>query len=339
MQPTTHQLPAPINGLAWNAEGENSSLAAISGAGSLHLIRPGLLTPHAVPISPGQALLGLIATPHGFATSNEAGEVHLTTTGGEPALLAQTKYAFLEHLAYHPKTQKIYAATGKTLSAISLTGTQEKLSHTLPSTIAGLAMSPIGPRLAASHYGGANIFALDAPKTAPRLLPWKGSHLALTYSPDGKWLISAMQEQAIHLWRLSDGMDLQMRGYPGKISQFSWNHTGQLLATNGGSGVPLWSFADKLKGPAGTQAQVIAESSNPELLVTAVAMHPTGQFCATGYADGLVLLANIADNRSVLLHEPTESPATHLAWSPTGMHLAAAHATGRLTVTDFTTLA
>jgi WD40 repeat protein len=338
---SSHQLNAPVNGLAWSPTGdETSTLAAACGDGTLHLIRPGMLAPLAVPVSQN-ALLGLIATPHGFATAAENGDIHLTTDGGEPALLHASKYAFLEHLAYSPKTKQVLAATGRKITAVNaVNGKAEVLPHQLPSTIAGLAVSPIGPRVAASHYGGATVLALDNPKNPPRTLPWKGSKLALTYAPDGKWLISAMQENAIHLWRLADGMDLQMRGYPGKIDQFSWSHDGTQLATNGGSGVPLWSFADKLKGPAGTQAKVLADSSAPGILVTAVAMHPKGPFCAIGYTDGLTLLANLADDKAILLHAPATHGAaiSQLAWSPTGLHLAAATPTGHLTLTDFTQL-
>jgi WD40 repeat protein len=146
-----------------------------------------------------------------------------------------------------------------------------------------------------------------------------------------------MQEQAIHLWRLSDSLDLQMRGYPSKITQFSWDHTQTLLATNGGGGVPLWDFST-FKGPAGTQARVLADSGAQATLVSALAMHPKGPFCAIGYSDGLYLLTQTAEDRAVLLHEPNNSAATQAAWTPDGLHLATAHANGNLTLTDFSAL-
>lgn len=328
---TTHNLEA-INALAWH----ESTLAAACGDGTLHLTRPGLEKTHAVQVSTSP-LLALITVPEGFATASESGDIHLTTPQGETRLLASTKYMFLEHLAWFPKKNQILAATGKTITVINPDGSTTKLPHTLPSTISGLALSPIGPRVAASHYGGSTILPLDNIKNDPRLLPWKGSHLGLTYSPDGKWLISAMQEQAIHLWRLSDGLDLQMRGYPSKITQFSWTHTGTVLATNGGGGVPLWDFSTP-KGPAGTQARVLADSGTQETLVSAVAMHPKGPFCAIGYTDGLTLLTQTVEDRAVLLHHPNNQATTHLAWHPTGTYLATANAAGTLTLTDFAAL-
>lgn len=335
---STFTLPAPLNGLAWHED----TLAAIGGDGSLHLLRPDMEAPLSLAIAPQSALLGLVPTPHGFVTAADNGDLHLTTPQGETTLLHSTGHMFLEHIAYCPRTKQILAATGKKLTAVKLTTAEATLlPQTLPSTIAGLAVSPLGARVAASHYGGATILATDSPKNPPRTLPWKGSHLALTYSPCGKWLISAMQENAIHLWRLSDGMDLQMRGYPAKISQFSWSPSGLELATNGGFGVPLWNFSNKEKGPAGQQARVIADSGAQETTVSAVAMHPKGPFCAVGYADGLALLTNTDQDRAVLIQEPPapQHPLTHLAWSPTGLHLATTTAAGTLTLVNFTKLA
>lgn len=328
----TFPLHAPINGLVWH----ENTLAAITGDGHLYLARPGMEKPASIQVTDAP-LLALITTPEGFVTASETGDLHLITIEGESRLLASTKYMFLENIAWFPKKRQILAATGKKVTVVEADGTISTLPHQLPSTIAGMAISPIGPRLAVSHYGGATILALDNPKNPPRPLIWKGSHLALTYSPDGKWLISSMQEQAIHLWRLSDSLDLQMRGYPSKITQFSWDNTQTILATNGGGGVPLWDFST-FKGPAGTQARVLADSGTQTTLVTAVAMHPKGPFCAIGYSDGLTLLTQTVEDRAILLHEPNNQPTTHAAWSPTGMHLATANASGALTLTDFATL-
>ncbi|NBV54630.1 MAG: WD40 repeat domain-containing protein, partial [Proteobacteria bacterium] len=245
--------------------------------------------------------------------------------------LTTLPHKFPEHLAYHAKTNLLIWAAGKHAGTLNLNNPNQAQAQTLqaPSTIGGIALSPLGPRLAISHYGGASIYNLQNLTEAPRKLPWQGSHLGLTYSPNGKWLISSMQDQSLHLWRLSDGHDLQMRGYPGPISQFSFSHCGNWLGTNGGSGVPLWNFANKEKGPAGQQAKVVADSGSPELLVTSVVMHPQGPFMAVGYADGLALLVNYATNTSVLLHHPTppqalESPqaVTHASWTHNGLALA-----------------
>ena len=36
----------------------------------------------------------------------------------------------------------------------------------------------------------------------PEFLEWKGSHLDVTWSPDGRFVVTSMQENALHGWRL-----------------------------------------------------------------------------------------------------------------------------------------
>ena len=47
-------------------------------------------------------------------------------------------------------------------------------------------------------------------------------HGAVTFSPDEKYLVTAMQENALHGWRLRDKGNLAMAGYPAKIKSFTW---------------------------------------------------------------------------------------------------------------------
>lgn len=344
-------IAAPVNAATWSPDGKTAMAAA--GDGHVYLLRPGMAAPLPVEVDADGAVLTLLPCGEGpeigAYAGTDTGHVGLVTTSGEWLPLKHYPGQFIEHLAYDTKTKLLAVSVGKTVRLLNARGEEVRTLGPHTSTVAGLAVSPLGARLAVAHYNGVSVWPLDNPKSTPRVLNWKGAHGALTYSPDGKWLISAMQEQAIHLWRLADGLDLQMRGYPGKITQFSWNHEGQLLATNGGSGVPLWNFRDKLKGPAGTQAQVVASSNAEELLVTAVACHPQGPFAAVGYTDGLVLLTNLQEDRAILLKEPGQKDAgqkesgqgacTTLAWDPTGMYLLTGTQNGWLSLTNFDELA
>ncbi len=42
----------------------------------------------------------------------------------------------------------------------------------------------------------------------------EGLHLGVVFSPDNRFVITSMQEAAMHGWRLSDGGHMRMTGYP-----------------------------------------------------------------------------------------------------------------------------
>src|SRR5258708_10445719 len=87
----------------------------------------------------------------------------------------------------------------------------------------------------------------------PARLAWAGSHVACLWSPDGKFLISAMQENALHGWRVADDKNMRMGGYPSKPRSLAFLSKGSLLATSGASGVVVWPFAGAA-GPMGKHA-------------------------------------------------------------------------------------
>ena len=71
---------------------------------------------------------------------------------------------------------------------------------------------------------------------------WKGSHLGVTISPDGKFLVTCMQEPMLHGWRLADGKHMRMSGYSARVRSLSWTAGGDFLATSGSEQLILWPF-------------------------------------------------------------------------------------------------
>ena len=55
----------------------------------------------------------------------------------------------------------------------------------------------------------------------------------MTFSPDGKFLVTAMQEPTLHGWRLADRKDMRMAGYTAKVRSMAWTPGGKWLATSG----------------------------------------------------------------------------------------------------------
>jgi WD40 repeat protein len=157
-----------------------------------------------------------------------------------------------------------------------------------------------------------------ATEAAPVKLAWPGAHIAAAFSPDGKYLMTAMQENALHGWRLADAQDLRMSGYPAKTRSLSWSVKGRFLATSGAHAAVLWPFHFK-DGPMGKQP---LELGTREVLVSRVACHPRQELLAIGYQDGMVLLVRFADAKEALARHAGDGPVSALAWDAAGKRLA-----------------
>ncbi len=139
----------------------------------------------------------------------------------------------------------------------------------MPSTVGALAFLPKGFRLAIAHYNGATLWFPSA-KAEPERFEWKGSHLAATVSPDGRFLVTAMQEPTLHGWRMVDRKDMRMQGYTARVRSLDWSADGKWLATSGSTQLILWPFQAK-DGPMGKTPQLLAPTEHH---VETVACHP-----------------------------------------------------------------
>ncbi len=201
-----------------------------------------------------------------------------------------------------------------------------ELAH--PSTVTGLAFDARGKRIAASHVNGATLWFVAS--DSPRRLEWKGSHIGLALHPEGEALVTAMQENALHGWALPDGKHMRMSGYPSKTESMSFSRTGKWLASSGSDAMVLWPFFGG--GPMGKPPSELAGGDGVNC--TRVAFHPQQDIVAGGFADGLVVVADVASSRVVPLAPPSGSPISALTWSPDGGMLALGTEAGFAAVLD-----
>ncbi len=189
---------------------------------------------------------------------------------------------------------------------------------TLPPLRKGLAFAPKGYRLAIAQLNGV---ALWYPNTEakPELLEWKGSHLDVMWSPDGRFVVSSMQENALHGWRLGDKpTHMRMTGYPAKPRSLSWSHDGLWLASSGADAAIIWPFQGE--GPSGKAPR---ECGARHAKVTRVAFHPKALVLAVGYDDGCILLIRMTDASELLVRPALRgSGITAFGWDKLGKRLA-----------------
>jgi len=248
-------------------------------------------------------------------TGGDDGRLIATDAQGEHRILAtDDKRRWIDQVALGPDGAVAWSA-GKV--AHVLTGKGEARSFEAPSTVAGLAFFPKGFRVAVAHYNGATLWFPNA-SAKPETLEWKGSHLGVTVSPDGKFLITTMQESMLHGWRIADAKHMRMSGYSARVRSLGWTADGEYLATSGSEQLILWPFDGK-DGPMGRQPQMLAASPSR---VAVVACHPRQPVAAVGYSDGAVVLVRIDDGALIQVKAAGASPVSALGWDENGQTLA-----------------
>ena len=262
----------------------------------------------------GGAILAVTANENAILTGGDDGKVTTTNAKGQSRDLAtDPKHRWIDRVAIGPDGAIAWSA-GKSVFVQA----KELRTFEAPSTAGGLAFLPKGFRLAIAHYNGATLWFPNAPQAEPEKLEWKGSHLGLTVHPDGRFLVTSMQEPMLHGWRLADRQHMRMSGYASRVTSTAWTAGGRFLATSGSNQIILWPFQSK-EGPMGKQPKILASSEHK---VEAVACHPKQDIVAAGYADGMVLLVRIDDGAEILAKRPGDAPVTALAWSADGSLLA-----------------
>jgi WD40 repeat protein len=261
------------------------------------------------------AILASASDGERVISGGDDGKVMATDAKGESSVLAtDAKHRWIDQVAAGPSGSVAWSA-GK--QAFARTGKGDERALDLPSTAGGLAFLPKGFRLAIAHYNGVTLWFPNV-QTEPERLEWKGSHLGITVNPDGKFLVTTMQEAMLHGWRIADRKDMRMSGYSARVRSFDWTTGGKWLATSGSNQLILWPFQSK-DGPMGKQPRILAPM---EPQVETVACHPKQEVVAIGCADGLVLIVRIEDGAEILARKPADVPVTALAWSATGHMLA-----------------
>ncbi|EKJ93568.1 hypothetical protein C241_24205 [Bradyrhizobium lupini HPC(L)] len=166
-------------------------------------------------------------------------------------------------------------------------------------TVEAIAFAPKGLRIAVARYNGVTLHWV-ATAGDPVDLEWKGAHTGVTFSPDGKFLVTTMQENALHGWKMEatkGGMEarhMRMTGYPAKVKSVSWSAKGKWLASSGAPAAIVWPFSGK-DGPMGKAPEELGTRAN--IMVTNVAFHPVEDVLAIGFIDGMILGVRLADGK------------------------------------------
>jgi len=277
------------------------------------------------------AVLSLIADPtsDGFLSGGDDGRLLRISPDGSATEIVNQKGKWIDKLAAHRDKGIVAASVGKMALVIDKSGELREFGPH-QSTVAALDLSKDGSHIAAAHYGGITVWSIGQVTLPPRRFAWAGSHVALKWSTDGKFIATGTQENDIHVWRIAQATDMRMQGYPAKVKSLSWSPDARWLYTSSQPVFTAWPFAGK--GPEGKPPLQFGEEGAG--LLTVVAAHPAAEFVAGGYDSGELQLGDSKTRRSVVLKMSDGSAITCLAWSPDGFRLAVGNDKGDMLVVD-----
>ncbi|AXV16230.1 hypothetical protein CYG48_11290 [Neorhizobium sp. SOG26] len=280
-----------------------------------------------------EGLLTCIRDPHSpsLISGGEDGKVVRIAADGTATVLAEAPRKWISVVAGGPQGAVAYAH-GKSSFVRQNDGTIKEFKE--ERSVEGLAFATKGLRIAAARYNGVTLHWV-ATAGAPVDLEWKGAHTGVTFSPDGRFLVTTMQENALHGWKLDgkpgENRHMRMTGYPAKVKSLSWSPKGKWLASSGAPAAIVWPFSSK-DGPMGKAPLELGTRAN--ILVTQVAFHPAEEVLAIGFVDGMILGVRIADQKEALLRRPGKGAITGMSWSANGRLLAFSSEAGDCGVVD-----
>jgi WD40 repeat protein len=284
------------------------------------------------------AVLGMAADAEAgsVVTGGDDGDFRRVKPDGEAVTLADLGSKWVEHVVtFVPGRGRerdlpvLSCAAGKQVHLFDGSGRRLKIfDH--PSTVTGISFDNRGKRLAASHYNGASLWFVGSKTDTPRRLEWKGSHIGVALQPDAEAVVTSMQENSLHGWRIADGQHMRMSGYPAKPESISFSRSGRWLASSGADTVVLWPFFGG--GPMGKPPLELAGGTG--VVVSRVVFNPRSDVVAVGFADGRVVLTDVESQRVLPVAPPGHGKVSTLIWNESGSHLAFGTEQGFAAVVD-----
>lgn len=314
--------------LAWSPDGSLLAAASTSGPISLFAASAGGKTHELPGHDLGTNCLAWQPTGLSLASGGQDGAVKFwDATAGQHTATAKFGPAWVEHLAWRPlptakdsdpsapASTPLAVASGKNLSLLNPDASTRHTFAPAPKTISALAWQPGGGCLAASHFGGVQLWDADD-HVLQKNFPYANGIHALVWSPDDKWLVSGNQDPSVHLWIPEQDIELQMSGYESKVKHLSFDHTSRWLATGGGRDACLWDCSGA--GPEGREPAMFPHDGP----ICTLAFQHTHGLLATASVDGVVQLWS--PDRKQPLRATVKMPhaATKLTWAPDDQLLA-----------------
>jgi WD40 repeat protein len=209
--------------------------------------------------------------------------------------------------------------------------------HAGPAT--ELAISPDGRYLAFNNTHRGMVHLWEIATARERLmLRAHPSAMSVTFSPDGRTLLSGGNDLAVKLWDLTREPPIILQQDGGYVPSLSFSPDSRQLAMAGG-----FSVTGPGRGAKVGQIWDVADSHHVRLSrllkghdewLTSVAYRSDGTQLATVDRAGVIRVWDTSSGQCVLTIEEPKAALTSVAFSPDGRSLAAAHADSLVSLWD-----
>jgi WD40 repeat protein len=246
----------------------------------------------------------------------------------EPREIALER-GWADRIAWNSDGSLLAAVVGKSL--FILDGVSGDLKQTFSdhkSTVCDISWNPKRSlEIASVCDGGARMWRVGEDKPIGDF-DWGGASLLVSWSPDGRWVVTGDQLPSVHVYDTGRKYPLHIQGYETKVKALAWQSDSAWLATGGASSITVWPTTGK-KGPQNATPIVLEGHIG---LVESLDFQPSQPVLVSGGRDGIVLLWLPLQSKDPALVSQCESEITKVRWSPDGLKLAVATASGQLTV-------
>lgn len=329
------RLDDHVISLAWSPDSQWLAAASVAGPISIFYARDGALVCSLTGHKFGTTAIGWSPDSAQFASAGQDGKIKLwdlihavercSLDGGAE---------WVETIAWgrdNGSGSLIATSAGRRLRLWTRDGVLFREYPEHPSTISDIKWMPTADDsqkniLASAAYGQLTLWDAKSDNAINRL-EWKGSMLAVAWSPDGSYVATGNQDSTVHFWTVKTGEDLQMSGYPTKVRELAWDFTSRYLATGGGDRITVWNCSGK--GPAGSKPIVLKGHQG---VLHCLAYQPYGVLLVSGADDGMVAFWHPARQSKPIAIHVLDDAVSQVAWSPDSRCVAAGSHSGELKV-------